>query len=376
MQSTDFSLSQNPPAQSRFSESQILAQTRVKNHSCALISHKILTSQSRAQSQKPPPDEVIRSNDGGLTAEIRSSIHPPFSQNPLTQSPFTPSEIIAQTRTNINSDLLCSQKSPRYKSPLESQMQSSEQIIRSISVVPFSTVISSFSLPASQNISIESRLPKSQIIPQTTAVINSDLVISRRSPKSEPFFESQIQSGEIIRSISFVGASRVMPSVPFSRSQNCPSQRGPPMSEVVVDSKGMRSSLNATFSRLFNQNNERGSLQWFSSMKIEFSVFPLPQSQAHETSAPFLSNPLRASVSNVHSILFQTLNFLTPINNQLKLAVESVRITSGAAGGGALIALLTICCLCFALHGRHKGPEIEQQTVDEIDLPTELSEEE
>jgi hypothetical protein len=167
----------------------------------------------------------------------------------------------------------------------------------------------------------------------------------------------------------------VLPSLNFSRSPNCPSQPGLSISEIVVKTSDLRSSRNPTFSCRFNQNNERGSLQWFSSTKIKFSVFPLLQSQTPETTAEFLSNPFTPSVSNFPSILFQTLNFMTPMNNQLKAAVESVTITSGAAGGGALVALLTICCLCFLLHGRLKSPEIERQTVDEIDLPTELSEE-
>jgi hypothetical protein len=218
---------------------------------------------------------------------------------------------------------------------------------------------------------IESRFPLSQIIPQTRMNINSDCPISDKALSSMILSKSRTQSSDQIRP-----SLRVLPSVNFSRSPNCPSQPGLQMSEIVVKANDLRSSRNATFSCRFNQNNEKGSLQWFSSKKIKVSVFPLLQSQTPETTAAFFSNPFMPSVSNFPSILFQTLNIMTPMNNQLKAAMESVTITSGAAGGGALVALLTICCLCFVFHERLKSPEIERQTVDETDLPTELSEEE
>jgi hypothetical protein len=65
---------------------------------------------------------------------------------------------------------------------------------------------------------------------------------------------------------------------------------------------------------------------------------------------------------------------MTPANNQLKVSMEPVAISSGAAGG-ALIGLITIFCLCFALYKRHNRPETEEQ-IDEFDLAIEHNEEE
>jgi hypothetical protein len=116
--SESFALTQSLMARSAFRRSQIIPQTGINNHSCTLISHKSLTSQRPAQSQKFPSDKVRPSNDFDQGAGIISSIHCPFSQNPLTQSPLSPSE-------NINSHLLCSHKFPRSETLFESQMQSS-----------------------------------------------------------------------------------------------------------------------------------------------------------------------------------------------------------------------------------------------------------
>jgi hypothetical protein len=105
--SENFLFSQNLMVRSAFRCSQVIPQTRINIQSRVLISHKLLTSQNSAQSQKPLSDKALRSNPFDSTAGITSSV-----QNPHTQSPLTRSEIIPQTRKNIDSDLLSSHKSP------------------------------------------------------------------------------------------------------------------------------------------------------------------------------------------------------------------------------------------------------------------------
>jgi hypothetical protein len=101
-----------------------------------------------------------------------------------------------------------------------------------------------------------------------------------------------------------------------------------------------------SFSRPNNLTNERCSPQWSVSNRIN------------------------------RAILSETFVFPPPIEQQFKADRESLKITSSAIGGGTFIAGIAFLGLYFALHRRHKSPQIEQQTVNEFDLETERRNEE
>jgi hypothetical protein len=182
---------------------------------------------------------------------------------------------------------------------LESQMQLSGQIIRSISFVSLSPVVPSNPFSSAQNPPIESRFAKSQIIPQTN-VKSSDRPMSHKALGSKILDQSLRQlSDQIHPSLC------VLPSLNSSPSSDGRSQPALPISAILVKTKELRSSLNPTFPLSFNQNTERGSLQWFSSNRIKVSVFPLFQSQNPETTAPFLSIHLSHPFQISHRFSFK-----------------------------------------------------------------------
>jgi hypothetical protein len=87
-----------------------------------------------------------------------------------------------------------------------------------------------------------------------------------------------------------------------------------------------------------------------------------------------LSNPFFISLSKLPSNLFTTAVFGALRNPELKVSVGSVGITSGAVGGGALVALVSIVCLVF--HKACNSLQTEKQIIDEFDLSTEHRNEE
>jgi hypothetical protein len=99
------------------------------------------------------------------------------------------------------------------------------------------------------------------------------------------------------------------------------------------------------------------------------------QSQGIEPTLAFFSNPLLTTHSDLPSILFPTAGFLTLGDNQLKVSIDSVRTTSVAVSGVALIALIAILGSHFAIHRRRNRSETEEQ-IDEFDLAIEHNEEE
>jgi hypothetical protein len=105
-------------------------------------------------------------------------------------------------------------------------------------------------------------------------------------------------------------------------------------------------------------------------MKYSMVAF---QSHALKRTSAFFSNQHLPSNSFLRSILIRTLFFIPPAERQLSAAGKSVKPISGAVSGVAIIALFS---LCFVLRRRHKLPPIEQQSVDEFDLPAEDSDEE
>jgi hypothetical protein len=146
---------------------------------------------------------------------------------------------------------------------------------------------------------------------------------------------------------------------------------------IPVSHINLQSDLNVSLgfhpSVPINHSFKRWSREWSPSDEINLTILRL-QSRTLGTTPIFFSNPLLTTHSDIPSILSPTAQFLTLGNNQLKVSLESVRMTSGAAGGGALIALITIFGLFFVLNRRHNSPQTEGQIIDECDLPTEHSE--
>jgi hypothetical protein len=72
------------------------------------------------------------------------------------------------------------------------------------------------------------------------------------------------------------------------------------------------------------------------------------------------------------------MKFLSDIDRDLKASLGSVKITSGAVGGGGFISLIGIVGFCFLLYRRsgQNRPQSQPEAFDEFDLPTEQSEEE
>jgi hypothetical protein len=128
-------------------------------------------------------------------------------------------------------------------------------------------------------------------------------------------------------------------------------------------------------SRPFDLNLQECSHQWSLSNRIKHSIVRF-QSRAFDTTAPFLSNPLLTSLSELPSILYPTVHLLTLGNNQHKASMGPVNLTSVGVSGGSLIALATIVCLWIVLHKSRNRPQTEEQTIEECDLQTEDNEEE
>jgi hypothetical protein len=102
----------------------------------------------------------------------------------------------------------------------------------------------------------------------------------------------------------------------------------------------------------------------------------LLESQSLERTTAFMSNLFLLSGSDLASSLFATLDFVTERNFQLmKASVSSTRLISGAAVGGIVMAILIVLSLYVVLHRRRKVIEIDEETVDEFDLPIEDSKE-
>jgi hypothetical protein len=143
-----------------------------------------------------------------------------------------------------------------------------------------------------------------------------------------------------------------------------------PMTDINV-------SFAFTFTRPFCF---RGSLQWDSSNKMQSSAARPFQSQGLKISTAFRTNRFLFSLSYLPSILPQTIDFLFDIDEDLKASLESVKITSASVGGGAFIAIIAIVCLSLLFHRtrrkRQNGTQIERESFDEFDLPTEHSDEE
>jgi membrane protein implicated in regulation of membrane protease activity len=147
---------------------------------------------------------------------------------------------------------------------------------------------------------------------------------------------------------------------------------------VQVSQSNIQSDLNVSPalspSHPFNVNLEGCSPRWSSSHERRLSIFA-GKSQAIETTDGFFSNPLLATLSDLASILFPTAMFLTLGNNQLKVSMESARITSVAVSG-ALVALITIVCLCLILHRRYFRPQAQEQMIEDHSEEDEFDDEE
>jgi uncharacterized protein (TIGR03382 family) len=86
-------------------------------------------------------------------------------------------------------------------------------------------------------------------------------------------------------------------------------------------------------------------------------------SQALKITIAFFSNPFLPSIP-------------PPIDQQFKADRESLKVTSGAIGGGTFTAGIAFLGLYFVLRRRRKSPQIEQDTINEFDLETEQRNEE
>jgi hypothetical protein len=78
----------------------------------------------------------------------------------------------------------------------------------------------------------------------------------------------------------------------------------------------------------------------------------------------------------LQSTLLPTLHFLSEKNDDDKASVASVTLRSGAASGGAFLALIGLFCLWLFLYRRDKVVEEDDEVMDEFDLPAERNEEE
>jgi hypothetical protein len=139
-------------------------------------------------------------------------------------------------------------------------------------------------------------------------------------------------------------------------------------------------SFDFMFSSPFDLNPERLSRQWPSSNEMNSSLVDTLHSDAFEITEGFFSNLYLKSHSYLFSNLFPTVYFLGKGDNDEKDSLESVRITSGAAAGGAgFVALAVMFCFGLVLYRRHtiaqNNNEINQ-IIDEFDLSTEHWDEE
>jgi hypothetical protein len=210
-----------------------------------------------------------------------------------------------------------------------------------------STCILSVRFPASPNAPTENVFTMSDVISQTKTLL-----------RSESLFASSPSVAQTLAAF-FTKVDGTVP-LPFSLEN---------LHTDVNRSSAFVSSCP------FNLNPDRFSHQRSSSNKMEASVDIL-RSQSFATTTRFSSDPYLNSHSYRLSNLSPTVAFLDEMNNDEKAALASVKLTSGAAGGGGLIALIAILSLCFVLYRTHKTAQNGKQISPDFDLPIEHSDEE